>query len=179
MSNIKPHVDLTTSLYASSKLARQIEEKLIENNGELTQEIEALCACKIERDQDNAQEVDSKSLTLERLDQSLAFYTAQIKILEVVCKGLQASHDQISNNMLTALQNANLDEASGLNRVVKIVSNPSSVDVLNLDLIPKEFFDVELVRKLKKSAVKEYLKTANLEGARLINKKRIKIDIKS
>src|SRR5690242_18878128 len=107
----------------------------------------------IERRQDKLRELEAKktidraNAVLDRLEQRVANYDAQIQgILEQYLKPLQQRRAcaqrriaRFEDQILGELSRANLDRVEGFSREFQAVSCPQAVQVDNLALIPNEY----------------------------------------
>lgn len=92
--------------------------------------------------------IDRANVVLDRLEQRVAHYDAQIRWLcEQYLKPLeqrracsQQKRDRLEDQILAKLSEANLERADGFSREFQAVSCPKAVQVDNLSLIPKNIF---------------------------------------
>jgi Siphovirus Gp157 len=91
--------------------------------------------------------IDRANVVLDRLEQRVAHYDAQIQLLcEQSLKPLeqrracvQRRMDRLGDQILAKLSEANLERADGYCREFQAVSCPKAVQVDNLSLIPNEY----------------------------------------
>src|SRR5437868_749227 len=91
--------------------------------------------------------IDRANVVLDRLEQRVAHYDAQIQCLcEQYLKPLEQRRacvqrrvDRLGDQILAKLSEANLERADGYCREFQAVSCPKAVQVDNLSLIPNEY----------------------------------------
>jgi hypothetical protein len=91
--------------------------------------------------------IDRANVVLDRLEQRVAHYDAQIQVLcEQYLKPLERRRacvqqriDRVEDQILAKLSEANLERADGFYREFQAVSCPKAVQIDNLSLIPNEY----------------------------------------
>ena len=160
--------NLQVALFDAHKLSAQIEEKLLESEGELTPEIEELLVLKDWSENDLKAETDLLAMSLERMRFLISYYEDQRTHLEKLVIGLERSEERLQLEIKGTLEKLNLDGIEGQYRGFKLRRTPPKVEILDELAVDQEFKEVKLTETIKKKAIGDALKAGNnLPWARL------------
>jgi hypothetical protein len=159
---------LQVALFNAHKLSAQIEEKLIESEGEVTPEINELLALKNWDQGMLESETDLLAMSLERMGQLAQYYKDQIEHLEKLVKGLEQAEERMALEIKGMLEKLNLEAVEGQYKRFSLRRTPPKVEILDESAIPQEFKELKITEMIKKKAIGEALKAGEeLHWARL------------
>ncbi len=153
------------SLISLVEEASQLERALIESNGEITPEIEALLQT---TEIHLPEKVDNYAMLMDRMDTVAAFYKAKAEAYLRLAKSAGQVADRCSYNIKTAMQALNTQEILGVDVRFKLTnSNPACV-IEDETLLDASYKILETVTKINKKQIAEDLKLGvPVPGARL------------
>lgn len=157
------------SLYNIEQEYIDLANLIIDNDGEATEDVI------------NALQVSRKDLETKSVGYSKVIKQAkgEVSIIDSEIKRLQAEKKKrvnLENRLKEALTNAmNTFELDKLETPLCKISfrNSQSVEIEDIEKLPTECIVIE--KKVSKTALKELLKNGDVEGAKLVNNKSIKI----
>lgn len=168
--------NLHVALFDAHKLSTQIEQMLIESQGELTPEIENLCELKDWNERDLKAETDLLAMSLERMNQSINYYNDQIEHLEKLVKGLERSEARLSMAIKETLEKLNLEAIAGDYRAFSLRKTPPKVEILDELAVTDEFKEIKLTESVKKREIAAALNSGReLPWARLVSNRTLTI----
>jgi hypothetical protein len=141
-----------------------LEQKLIESEGQLTPEIEALLAVSGEM---LPAKVDNYSMVLERFDALSEHYKERAAFFSKIAKQCEGVQDRLKENIKFAMKTLNVDELSGQDVKFKLQKVKSKVVIEDESLIPDDYYKSEIVHTLQKDKLKGDLEIGPIPGARL------------
>jgi len=163
------------SLYKIQNEYLQIADALLNNGGEINEEIEKSLAI-------NQEELENKStnyaLIIRDFEGKESIIDAEIKRLQELKKGITSTREKLESNILTAMQAFGVEKIDGDLIHLSVQKNPASVEIDDEKLIPKHLKTlVPESYKPNRVAIKAQLQAGNpVFGCRLVDdKKRLKI----
>lgn len=141
-----------------------IEEKLIQSEGQLTPEIEALLVINSEM---LPAKIDNYSLVLERFDSLAEYYSKRAKFFSQISKQCEAVQERLKENIKTAMKTLETDEIKGHDIRFKLQRTKPSVVIVDEKLIPKEYKKEIITYQIEKERLKSDLEIGVVPGAKL------------
>lgn len=147
---------LSTSLIAITREIQAIESAIIESGGELSAELEErICTATIMQEL----KCDAYSAIIARCNSIKAEYEAQVESLAKVANTASLISKKLKNNIKEALKELGTTELNGQITRFKLSSSKPKVTIINIELLPKEFYaravtytpDLELIAEAIKA----------------------------
>jgi len=144
-------------------LALNLERLLIENEGELNDEIEALIKV---NETDLATKIDSYYYIIERMKNAAAYYKAEAEKLNNIKKSCEALEDRLKTRLKETMQFTNRTEVAGLRHRFVLTDSQPKLIITDESKIPNEYkiIKTEIDKSALRVALVHGVKT---EGARL------------
>lgn len=153
------------SLVVLAEQAAKVETMLIESNGEISPELEAMLA---EIDLALPEKVESYDLLLSRMETLSNFYLERAEMLEKMAKAASNVIERCQENLKLAMAKMQVDELKGIDVRYKLTNTAGKVVIENEELIPAGYTVIEQVKKIEKKRIAEDLKLGvPVNGARL------------
>jgi ribosomal protein S15P/S13E len=161
---------LKTTLYdIANEFEKSLENLLDHDDLDLIKEIETIEG-----------EFKSKSTNVAKYIRNLEHLASGIKEIESNQKkrrsALEKKIQRLKDYLRINFEKTNTDRIESEDIVIAIYKNPIKVNVIDENLIPKEFFNIKENKVLNKDMIKESLQNGNdIPGCELIQEKRISI----
>lgn len=156
------------SLFSLVSTAQEIKQELIDNEGELTTSLE-------DRLTANEEQLEEKAVayayTIDSIKKDLELLKDMEKQIRARKKKLEGSIERIKGALLTGLNICDIKTIEGGAYRITVGKKKDSVNYVNEDIIPEEFFteETKVIKKLDKSLVLQTLKNGNtIPGVELI-----------
>lgn len=154
----------TKSLMTLVSESAALEAALIQSNGEVTPEIEALLAVK---DLHLPEKVDNYALIIDRMDVVSAFYKAKAEEFLRLAKAASNVVDRCEDNLKVAMESMHTDEIQGHDVKYRLVqSNPKCV-ITDEAAVDAGYKVTETITTIDKKRLIEDLKMGPVGGAKL------------
>jgi Gp157 protein len=160
------------SLYEIEKSQLELVEQLIENGGELTEEIEQALSL----NKDNLQTKGTNyGLIIKQLTGECAIIDGEIARLSALKKSRNKTVEKLENNLSVAMQIFDIEKIE--TPVLKISFRKSeTTEIDDIDLIDKKYINIKTTESVDKTAIKEAIKAGEIViGARIQVNKNIQI----
>lgn len=160
------------SLYSIEKSQLELVEALIDNGGELTEELEAALAL----NRDNLEVKGTNyGFIIKQLKAEVSIIDAEIERLNALKKSRVKSIERLENNLSVAMQIFDIDKIES--PVMKISFRKSeSVEIDDVNLIDKKYINVKTTETPDKAAIKDAIKAGEIViGAHISVNKNIQI----
>lgn len=142
----------------------QLEQKLIESEGSITPEIEALLSVSTEL---LPAKVDNYSMVIERFDALSEHYKERAAFFSKIAKQCENVQESLKENIKFAMKTLNVDELSGQDVRFKLQKVKAKVVIEDESLIPDDYYKSEIVHTLQKDKLKGDLEIGPIPGAKL------------
>jgi len=170
-------MESSSSLRSLALIASKIENAIVEAEGEINEVLEndlVLAQYSI------ANKIDAYHYSIQKIEKTIEFHKDELKAIGALITRLESAQAWMLDNIQSAVENLSKSHLSGNKYVASLVLNPTKVDVLDEALIPSDFFITKTTKSLDKKKISETLKLGiEVEGARLIQTKKIKFKLKS
>jgi hypothetical protein len=133
----------------------QLEELLIESNGELTPDLEEMLVVK---DVQIPAKVDAYADVMLRMEMLADYYKQKADVFLRMSTAASAVIDRCKDNLKGAMLQLNEPEIRGFDIRFKLVASNPSVVIQNESQIPLEYIKQEIVEKIDKKKIAENLK---------------------
>lgn len=154
-------------------LTAAIEQRLYENEGELTEELEAEMLI---TDAAMSDKIDAYCLVIDKLAQGIDYHNAKLKEHDAIVTRLEKTRERLKDALSSAINTLGVEFLKGNEFLVKHRANPPKVDVTNEDEIPAEYIQTKLTKSVDKKKLGEGLKLGvQIPGARLLQSQRVDI----
>lgn len=158
-------------------LSNHIEQLLLENDGEITTEIEE--QMKIS-DAQMADKIDGYALVIAKIDRSIEHHNSLLKDHAAHITRLERTKDSLMGALQNALTTLGVEFLKGNEFLIKTKSNPPKVDVLDEAMVPAEYKNEKVTVSVDKKKISEGLKIGvEIPGTRLVQTQRIDIKTRS
>lgn len=160
------------SLYDIEKSQLELVEALIDNGGELTEELESALAL----NKDNLEVKGTNyGFIIKQLKAEVSIIDAEIERLNALKKSRVKSIERLENNLSVAMQIFDIDKIES--PVMKISFRKSeSVEIDDVNLIDKKYINVKTTETPDKAAIKDAIKAGEIViGAHISVNKNIQI----
>ncbi len=144
-----------TSLREILEVASNIENMLVESQGEITSEIEAALAIK---DINLPAKVDSYGFVMDRMASVADFYKQKAKFFERLAKAADSVVERCEDNLKASMQTLRVDEILGNDIRFKLQKSNPSVVINNEDLVDKIYKNEKITVSIDKKRIAEDLK---------------------
>jgi hypothetical protein len=163
---------MKTTIYQIEQNYLQIVNQLIDNEGEITDELSE--ALQITQDQLQNKAVNY-SFVIKQIDSDIEQIEAEVKRLNQLKKVQQNVIDRLKSTLTQAMQIFEVDEIK--TPLIKINFRKSeSVEVDDVNALPNDFKTIKVVETADKVKIKEVLKSGLLiEGCRILTNQNIQI----
>lgn len=142
-----------------------LEHALVESQGEITPEIEAMLAVK---DTHLPEKVDAYAMVIERMDTIFAFYRAKAELFNRMAKAAEAVSNRCEYNLKTAMETLHTDEIKGHDIKFKLLKSNPAVEIEDDSKLDPAYLITETVTKVDKKRIVEDLKLGvPVAGAKL------------
>ena len=135
--------------------ANIIEQKLIESDGEITEEIELMLSI---RSENLADKVDSYAVIIERFKAIEEFYAEKAEKIKQIAKNCNYVQKRLKKNIEFAMSNLGTDEISGNESRFKLQRSQSSLLLSDEDQIPMEYKNPVTTYVVDKDKIKAEIK---------------------
>lgn len=143
------------SLIALAHESANLEEMIIQSNGELTPEIEAALAITGEL---LPPKVDNYALMIERMGMLKDFYKAKADFYSKLAKSATGVADRLKANLRYAMDTLQTREIAGLDVKFKLVANNPSCIIYDEAKVPEAYKAYETIMTIDKKRIIEDLK---------------------
>jgi hypothetical protein len=144
--------------------AAVIEQKLIESNGELTPEIEALLSV---TEVELPEKIDNYSIVLERFGALAKFYKERAKFFAEISKRCEAAEERLKGNIKDAMTELNKTELFGNEVKFCLARTKPKLIVDDEGKSPKEYKREVVTIEVDKDRLRDDLSIGPIEGAHL------------
>lgn len=159
------------SLISLVHVVSSLEEKLIESNGEITEEIEKSLVIK---DTSLPEKMDSYALVIDRMDSISKFYKDKAEFYLKLAKSANFVVDRCKHNIKESMILLGIDELEGFDVRFKLTPTSPTCVIEDESKIPETFLKKEI--KIDKKELVQVLKSGVLiEGARLEENKALRM----
>lgn len=165
MSDNKPLMALVNE-------AAEIENRIIESNGELTPEIEALLYLNTN---ELSQKVDNYVGLMKKMELTASYYKDKAQFFLKLANTFDKVHDSCCERMLQALKTLGTDEIKGHDYKFKIYKSPPKLIIDDKEAIPEQYLIINTNVDIDKDALKSQLKNGAVSGAHLESGSYVKI----
>lgn len=166
----------TLSLRDITLNALEIEQSIIEADGEMTPEIEASMALTAEN---FASKIDGYALVIKRLEAGIEHHKQMMKDHNTHIGRLEKMIEWMEWNLINASETIDKPTMNGREFSAKVSLNKSSVDILDEDAIDDEYKSEKITKTISKTKIKEALDIGiEVKGARLIQKKKVTLSLR-
>lgn len=141
-----------------------IEQKLIESEGQVTPEIEALLLVNAELLPDK---IDSYSHIMERFEAISDYYENRSLFFAKAASRCEQAKERLKENIKLAMKTLNVDELSGQDVRFKLQPVKSRVVIEDDSLIPKDYKKEVIKYEIKKERLRGDLEIGPVPGAKL------------
>lgn len=140
------------SLITIVQETNNIEQMLLESQGELTAEIEsALCVS----ESDMSEKVDSYSYIMDRFAALEMHYKAKAEFFIQISKQCETVQDRLKDNLKYAMQTLGKSELVGEDIKFKLSSTSGSLVITDEEMIPVEYKSERIVTDVNKKSLKD------------------------
>lgn len=146
------------SLFEMINNARALEEKIFENGGELTEELE------LNTESSNValiEKIDQIAFVIEQLKIRRQYAVDKMKEWEAIASRSESSIDALTMGLKSFLTFKNQDKFHGFEFTIATQMNPPKVKVVDEAIIPGKYIVTETTTKLDKKAMLNDLKAGN------------------
>jgi hypothetical protein len=160
------------SLYEIEESHLQIAEQLMENGGELTEELEQALAI-------NKADLEVKGtnygLIVKQIKGEIAIIDGEMERLSALKKSRSKTIERLENNLAAAMQIFEIEKIES--PILKISFRRSeSVEIDDVDQIDKKFINIKTTETVDKTAIKTAIKAGEIVvGAHIQENKNIQI----
>lgn len=149
--------------------AQTLERLIVENEGEITSEIEAAMHV---LNRDRATQVDSFVWTRERLTMALEQVSGRIAQLQRIKEGFAKALEFQSEGLKMWMDSMNVDKLEGEDMTIYFKGGPGAVVVEDEALIPEEF--TKVTRVVSRQAIRQAIAEGGaVPGAKLVKTKHL------
>ncbi len=141
---------MSKSLVAMANDVAQVEQALINSEGAITPEIEALLSCK---DLELPEKVDGYAYRHSRFAVMEAWYKEKAEEFLKIAKSYAKAQATLKENAKTAMELLGTDELKGNDWRLKVSKAKPSVKIENLDQIGGEYLISEMVTRVDKNKI--------------------------
>lgn len=174
---------LASLLIENKKQYLNIEENLINNGGEITEEIDSQYKELTKVENLKAQKVDNINFIFGAFKSEKKAIAEKIKFFQSIKKGLDNSESRLKDYVRYNMLESGLDELTGIDTRIKLVGCQTRL-VIDLDQLPKKYLHEKITLEPNKDQIKKDLESgievpgASIEGGTTIkeykNRKAIK-----
>jgi len=147
-----------------------VEQKLSENSGEITPEIEALIS---QNETDLVQKTDNIRLFIQKTQSDISFMKNEIDFYQAKIRSLTNLIEWLKSRVIYAMDMKGVNKIQTNSKHTLYIRESVILDIDKADVenLPDEF--VKVTRLIKKQAIKDYHKQTGLlpEGVQLIHNK--------
>lgn len=159
------------SLHELLSVFSELEEALAETGGELTPELEGKLSLITS---DLNKKVDYLAFIVERVPTVVEFYRAQSDKYAKMARSLTSLSDNVKDNVRLGLETQGRSELVGSEFSFKLSAPRESVDVLDVNLIPRDLCSVSY--KPNRELIKESIHSGNtVPGVRLVSRRPVTV----
>lgn len=147
-----------SNLYEITKDYKEVENILMENGGELTEDLEIALASIEGSIQEKATNIIH---IIKKQDDYIALIDKEMERLKLLKKVRVITQNRVTEYLKKGMEYLDKKELDLGTVVLKIAKNPPSIEVTDESLIPAEYFNIttpEPIRKLDKGRLKDFLK---------------------
>lgn len=153
------------SLFSITRQTQELVEHLVENGGELTEEMESALTV---NEKQLATKVDGYAHFLDRLDLEQDFFKRRAEMYLQVAKSLANMKKQLQGNLKYCLVSLQEQEVVGNEFRFKLSKARPKISIESEDKIPKDYFKEEVVSRLDKEMLRASLERGvPIEGVSL------------
>lgn len=153
------------SLVEITDIVYRVEKALIETNGEITPEIEAMLEVK---ENELPVKVDSYSVTIDKLHHEAQFLEAQADRLATLAKSILKAREGLKTRMKDAMMKLGVVELEGETTKIRLQNAPPKVIIEDETKIEGQYLTTEIVTRADKKKIANALKDGiKVDGARL------------
>jgi hypothetical protein len=153
--------------------ARQIEERIFETGGELTEELELST---LKTNIELVEKVDCIAFVIEEMKMRHAHATERMKEWNRIANQCEASIEALQLALKNFLTFKNEDKFHGYEYTIAKQLNPPKVKLVNEDLIPGEYIITETISRIDRKAILDAMKSGKqVPGADIERTERIAI----
>lgn len=152
------------SLYRITENLKEVEQKLIESGGEVSEEIEDTL---VTLQNELVQKTDGVAEWMMSLKDKLEIIEKRRKELQEIERTAKNQYDSFVNYVATCMKRLDLTKVEGKIHRVTLRKPTLSVEITDETKIPNEFVVSKKVYSVDKKALKEALKNKSIDGAEL------------
>lgn len=154
---------MSKSLYDLTSESLDLTQKIIENGGELTPELEKQLVI---NETNLACKVDNYVTFVERLEMEESYWRKKAAECDTIARGYSKANARLRDNIKNVLLASGKDEIKGNDYRYKLTASQPSLVIDDEKTIPKEFTVVKT--EINKTLLKEVMKAgADVPGAHL------------
>lgn len=154
----KPLIEIAREVF-------ELEQALIETNGEITELIQDKLKVK---DIELPAKVDSYAHVLKRLETTENHFRAQAQFFTEIARGVDKAHARLKENLKSAMEVMGTNEILGQDFKIKMARSNPKVIIEDIDKIDGQFVTIETVRTPDKKLIAKTLEAGgSVEGVRL------------
>jgi hypothetical protein len=142
-----------------------LERLMIESEGLITPEIEALLAV---TEVDQPDKVNNYQFMLERFALEESFYKAKADAFARMAKARKMAAEKLKENLKYCMQTLGTDRIDGVDYYFKLSNSAPKLIITSENAVPREYITETIVRDVNKKAIKEAITNGlTIEGAHL------------
>ena len=158
MSNLKSMHEIVESV-------KSVETMLLESNGELTPEIEAMLLI---TETALPEKIDSYGLVIDRFSSLEKFYKEKSDAILRMARAFGSAQDRLKDNLKASMTTLGTDELKGFDIRFKLSATKPSVVVDAVETLDAAYTTIEQVTKVNKDRIRQDLELGvPVNGARL------------
>lgn len=159
------------SLISLVEESNRLEELLLGSGGVITEEIEKAL---LVQEKSLADKASGYNFVLERLEHLEAYYKEKAQELSKIARQCAAAQDKLKDNLRSAMERMNVDEIQGDDVRFKLQNSKPSLEITDLNLIPKDYKFQVISEEIDKKKILEDLDHGPVPGAKLKQSKYVK-----
>lgn len=156
--------------------ALEIEQSIIEADGEITSEIESSLALTAEN---LSSKIDGYALVIRRLEAGIEHHKQMMKDHSACIDRLENMIEWMESNLINASQTLDKPILNGHEFSAKVSLNKPSVEILDDKEISDDYKEEKITKAISKTKIKEALDIGvEVKGARLIQKRKVTLSLR-
>lgn len=155
-----------TSLFDLINQSNQIEELLVESNGEVTEEIDLLLNL---NEVTLKAKIDTYHSIIETLESKSEYWANKAEQFNKISKACIKTQERIKGFIKSTMLAQNLTELQGNNVRIKLSKTSGTLNIVDEKAIPNKFIQIKQIAEIKKSEIKDAIKNGEtVNGCELV-----------